>query len=286
MTIAMHLEAGNFSYITASDTQVTYEGISAKVDSGKIRGAFRSNPSGAINITGAGWDSYATAVSQEIVDMFQKFRGSPDQLEKRVRTLVRDFYKEQVLPFVGKLDDDHVPDYSLLIAARHKQVTKLWNVDGMLLKKSEPPFDCIGIGDSVATALLNTLYPRYPTLDSVAVLAAYVIYRVKSSVEACGLKTEIRFILQDKIGLVPFDRIERWEALFQKYDRLEREVLYHAMNFVMRRPALPLVIQKAMEKSGHHYDHEKDVPPQMKPLPEIVKEIEAMRAEFSRLTIF
>jgi hypothetical protein len=41
-----------------------------------------------------------------------------------------------------------------------------------------------------------------------------------------------------------------------------------------------------MEKSGHHYDHEKDVPPQMKPLPEIVKEIEAMRAEFSRLTIF
>jgi ribosome maturation protein Sdo1 len=58
------------------------------------------------------------------------------------------------------------------------------------------------------------------------------------------------------------------------------------MNFVMRRPALPLVIQKAMEKSGHHYDHEKDVPPQMKPLPEIVKEIEAMRAEFSRLTIF
>ena len=55
MTIAIHLEAGHFSYITASDTQVTYEGIGAKVDSGKIRGAFRLNPSGAINVAGAGW---------------------------------------------------------------------------------------------------------------------------------------------------------------------------------------------------------------------------------------
>jgi hypothetical protein len=114
--------------------------------------------------------------------MFQKFRGTPDQLEKRLRNLVSDFYKEQVLPFVGKLDDQNVPDYSLLIAARHKYETKLWNVDGKLVTDSELPFDCIGIGESVATALLNRLYPMHPTLDSIAVLAAYVIYRVKSSV--------------------------------------------------------------------------------------------------------
>jgi hypothetical protein len=286
MTIAIQLEAGNFSYLTATDTQVTYEPIGAKVDTGKIRGAWRANPLGAINVAGAGDASYITAVAQEIVEMFQKFRGTPDQLEKRTRSLVQAFYKTHVLPFVGKLDDANVPDYSLLIAARHKRVTKLWNVDGMLFKKSDPPFDCIGIGESVATGLLNRLYPLHPTLDSVAVLAAYVIYRVKSSVDGCGLKTEIRFIYQDRPGMVPFDRIDKWEALFQKYDRLEREIFYHAMNFAMRPPAPPLAIQQVMEKSGHHYDHEQAFPSQMKPLAEIVKEIEAMRAGLSHLTIF
>lgn len=276
MTIAIQIAAGNFSYVTASDTQVTYEGIGAKVDTGKIRGAWRAKPLGAINVTGAGDASYITAVSQEIVDMFQRFRGTPDQLEKRARNLVRDFYKEQVLPFVGKLDDENVPDYSLLIAARHKQVTKLWNVEGMLFKKSEPPFDCIGIGESVATALLNRLYPMHPTLDSIAVLAAYVIYRVKSNVDGCGLKTEIRFIYKDRIGIVPTDRIERWEALFQKYERLEREAFYHAMNFVFK-PAIPDFVPKEMKAA---------ISPQMRPLPEIVKDIEGMREEFSKVTIF
>ncbi len=276
MTIAIQLAAGNFSYVTASDTQVTDEGVSAKVDLGKIRGAFRANPSGAINVAGAGWESYITAVSQEIVDMFQRFRGTADQLEKRMRSLVCEFYRTQILPFVGELDDENVPDYSLLIASRHKRVTKLWNVDGMLFKKSELPFDCIGIGDSVATALLNKLYPRHPTLDSIAVLAAYVIYRVKLSVDGCGLKTEIRFIHQDKIGIVPFARIEKWEALFQKYERMEREVLYHAMNFIFA-PQIPSFVPK---------EHAAAFPPQMKPLPEIVKDIEAMREEFSKVTIF
>lgn len=276
MTIAIQLEAGNFSYITATDTQVTYEGIGAKVDTGKIRGGFRMNPSGAINIGGAGWSSYITAISQEIVDMFQKFRGTPDQLEKRTRSLVREFYKSQVLPFVGQLDDEHVPDYSLLIAARHKRSTMLWNVEGMLFKKSDPPFDCIGIGESVATALLSRLYPRYPTLDSIAVLAAYVIYRVKSTVDGCGLNTEIRFIHQDKIGIVPPDRIEKWEALFRKYERLERQMFYHAMDFILA-PKIPSFVPK---------EHATAFPPQMKSLPEIVTDIEAMRDEFAKVTIF
>lgn len=195
MTIAIHLSAGSFSYITATDTQVTWEGIGAKADVGKIRGAWRAKPLGAINIAGAGDTPYITAISQELIKMFQKFRGTPDQLEQRAKSIVKDFYKAEVLPFVGKFKDKNVPDYSLLIAARHKMQTKLWNVDGKLFTTSEPPFDCIGIGESVATSLLNRLYPMHPTLDSVAILAAYVIYRVKSSVDGCGLKTEIRFIL-------------------------------------------------------------------------------------------
>jgi hypothetical protein len=274
MTIAIQLEAGNFSYVTATDSQVTYEGIGAKVDTGKIRGAWRAKPLGAVNIAGAGDVSYITAISQEIVEAFQKFKGTPDQLEKRIRSLSRAFYDDQVLPFVGKIDN--VPDYSLLIAYRHKLVGKLWNLDGKLFKKCDPPFECIGIGESVATALLNRLYPAQPTLDSIAILAAYVIYRVKSSVGGCGLKTEIRFIYKDRIGFVPPDRIEQWEVLFQKYDRLEREIFYHAMNFVFQ-PAIPSFVPKEVREN---------VRPQMRPLDEIVKSIQEMRADFAKITIF
>lgn len=276
MTIALQLNAGSFSYVTATDTQVTYEGISAKVDMGKIRSAMRAKPLGAINIAGAGEVSYITALSQEIVKVFQKFSGTPDQLEQRVKSVVKEFYKAEVLPLVGKLKDRNLPDYELLIAARHKLQTMLWNVNGKLFTTSEAPFDCIGIGESVATSLLSRLCPMHPTLDSMAILAAYVIYRVKSSVDGCGLKTEIRFIYRDNIGIVPPDRIAKWEELFQKYDRIEKQVFYHAMNFVFQ-PAIPEPFATKFKVS---------ITPQMKPLDEIVKDIQGMREDFAKNAIF
>ncbi len=269
MTIAIHLLAGAGSLLTATDTQETY-GTGAKVDSGKIIGAWRIDPPGAINVTGAGHSAYIHALSQDVVRWFQAFQGTAEQLDKQIRRIVRTFYNVHVLPFVGKFDDSNVPDFSLLIAAKHERIGKLWTTERTLVTESNP-FDCVGIGKPIADTLLNRLYPRYPTLDSVAILAAYVIYRVKASVDGCGLKTEIRFIHREGLGVVPFDRIDGWESLFRKYDSLERDVFYHAMNFVIT-PPVPATAPA--------------FPLQMKPLPEIVDELEEMRAEFSRLTIF
>ena len=283
MTIAINL-SGDFNFLTATDTQETY-GSGDKVDSGKIVILMRSDPAGAISIAGAGDSIYITAASQEILGVFRSFAGTFDELENKIRAVTKEFYETHVMPFVGKLDYEQVPDFALLIAMRHQGIGKMLNVERTLVSEAHQ-FDCTGVGSAAANAMLNRLYPRYPTLDSLAVLAAYVIYRVKSSVEWCGLKTEIRFIRQDGIGLVPFDRIAQWETLFKKYDYLQRDVFYHAMNFIVRPPAPPLAMQEAMEKSGHQYDHEQAWPPQMKPLPEIVKDIEATSAEFSHLTIF
>jgi len=280
MTIAIHL-AGAFSLLTATDTQETYSS-GEKVDSGKIISAGRGNPIGSISIAGAGDSEYIEALSQELSKTFQAFRGSFEELEAKVRETAKGFYSEHVLPFVGKFDDDNVPDYSLLIAASHEGKDVLWNVERTMLTDAAL-YDCIGSGKPAADSLLNRLYPIYPTLDSLAVLAAYVIYRVKSTVDGCGLKTEIRFIQRDKfaIGLVPPATIDRWETQFKKYDRLEREILYHAMNFIERPPAPPPAIQKTMP----NYNHEQTFRAQMRPMQEIVKEIEAMRAEFANLTI-
>jgi len=276
VTIALHIE-GHGYLLTASDTQESYP-TGEKIDSGKIISAGRTDPLGSISVTGAGDAMYIDALSQDIVQMFQKFKGSADGLEGRVRHIVRAFHNVHVLPLMGRLHDDNLPRYFLLIAATHRGFRKMWSVDRTLLIESSD-FYCVGIGKGLATSLLNRLYPRYATLDSLAILAAYVIYRVKGSVDGCGLKTEIRFINSSSfgIGFVPQDLIDAWENLFRKYDLLEQEMFYQAMNFVERPPAPPF--------PGHEEHFEKAFPPQMKPLPEIVSEIESLRAEFRKLPI-
>jgi hypothetical protein len=271
MTIAVHLMAGGGSLVTATDTQETYSN-GAKVDAGKIAGAWRADPLGSVNIAGAGDSPYIDALTQDIVRHFQGFRGTQEQLERSLRRLVRAFYTTHVLPFVGQFEDENVPDFRLLVAARHQGTSKLWKVNKTLVTESVP-FDCVGIGKAAAETILNKLYPLYPTLDSVSVLVAYAIFRVKNNTDGCGLKTEIRFIHRDRPGIVPPALIDQWESLFRKYDRMEREVFCHAMNFVIS-PALP----KSLAEMGAP-------PSEARALSEIVEDIEKMRKEFSELKI-
>ena len=175
MTIGIHL-SGAFSLLTATDTQGTYDS-GDKVDSGKIIGSWRPSPLGAINIAGAGDFPYIKALSQEIDREFKKFTGTIEELEAKIRESAGEFYGENVFPYEGKRKRKDVPDYSLLVALRHGGESKLWNIEGTLLTEASA-FDCIGIGAPVAERLLNRLYPIHPTLDSLAVLAAYVIWQV------------------------------------------------------------------------------------------------------------
>jgi hypothetical protein len=176
VTIAIQL-SGAYTLLTAADTQETY-GSGEKVDSGKIISFSRAKPLGNVSITGAG-------DSQEISRMFQKFDGSFNELEAKMRETARLFYENHVMPFVGKLEDDNVPDYSLLVAATHEDSERLWCVERTMITDSAL-YERIGSGKPAADALLNRRYPRYPTLDSLAILAAYVIYKVKSTVDGCG----------------------------------------------------------------------------------------------------
>jgi hypothetical protein len=268
VTIALHLMAGNFTLITATDTQETYAS-GEKLDTGKIIGYWQADPATAINIAGSGWSRYTLALSQDILRCFKDFSGATDDFEPEIRRLVREFHEVHIHPYVGKVADSALPICSLLIAASREGSGKLWATEKTTVTESTV-FDCTGIGGPLATSLLNRFYPRqYSSLDSVAILAAYVIYRVKSSVDGCGLKTEVRFIQRDRLGVVPFDLIEEWETLFKRYERIEREIFYHSMNYILAPPSPPNMA----------------FPPQMEPLPEIMKRVEEMRAEFMRLKI-
>lgn len=276
MTIALHLWAGESSYVTAADTQTTYYPTGEKVYGGKIAGAWRHEPWGAINVTGAGDALYIDALSQKLIAHFQNFKGSPEQVPRNMERIARAFYSVHVLPFVGRLQDENLPDYKLLVATTHRGVGKLWTIHKTVVEEAGI-YECVGVGTAAARNLIGRFWPQYPTLDSVAILAAYVIYRVKSSIEGCGLKTEIRFIHRNALGFVRPELIERWEALFRRYDDLEEEFFYHAMNFVVRPPYPPV--------PKHLPQFEDAFKPQMRPIPEIVKDIEAMRAEFAKLTV-
>jgi hypothetical protein len=83
VTIAIHL-SGAASLLTATDTQGTYDS-GDKVDTGKIIGAWRAKPLGAINIAGAGDSSYIKALSQEIDREFKKCDGTLEELETTIR---------------------------------------------------------------------------------------------------------------------------------------------------------------------------------------------------------
>ena len=218
VTIAIHLLAGGGTTLTATDTQETY-GTGQVVNSGKIIGVWRREPLGALNVTGAGDAPYIDAVAQDIVRRFRDFTGDAVQWEMLLRSIVRDFYRTNIRPFVGRVESESVPIASLLVSSRHLGTSGLWATHDALVTESIP-FGCVGIGRPVAESLLTRFMPMYPTLDAIAVLAAYVIYRVKASVEGCGLNTEIRFIFRDRVGIVPSETIDGWESLFRRYDRL------------------------------------------------------------------
>jgi hypothetical protein len=180
MTIPIHMLGGNFSLLTAADTQETYStGQIAQV--GKISSYGRStNPPRAMNIASAGDPLYATALTQDIGRFFMNFSGTLSEFEERARSIIRDFYTVNVLPLVGKVQDESTLNYSLLLTTKHAGTVKLWRAERMLLVESLP-FECIGIGKPTAESSLNRFYPRYPTFESCAILVAYIIYRVKST---------------------------------------------------------------------------------------------------------
>ena len=161
-----------------------------------------------------------------------------EEWEVWLRTNTKEFYDGHILPFVGHVEEE--PSRDLLIAVQHEQERKSWSVCESLVVE-EPSFTTVGIGGPTARTLLNSLYMPFLSLDGAAIIAAYVIYRVKRSITGCGFDTEIRFILNGGTGIVNPTFIKRCEELFEKYRRIEKEILYFSMNIPLREPipALP-----------------------------------------------
>jgi ATP-dependent protease HslVU (ClpYQ) peptidase subunit len=269
MTIGLGFTSGPLA-IMASDSEITLGG--ASLPGGKLSSMARAEPSGAICIGLAGNASYAQVLASKIERGFDKWKGSLDKFDAWTEKTVFEFYEKHALPFVGKVANP--PNYRLLIMAGHKGQKAFWSTDKTLLVP-EHSFKAIGIGESVATSLMRRLHRPYLKLNQAAILGAYVIYKVKNSVQYCGFETEIRFLWKDKFGMVPPEFINKCEKLFDKYEQLEEEFFFFAMSMPYSWPIPPLPPQFA-DKVG--------VQPE-RGFQDVLSETSAMREEFSKLEV-
>jgi 20S proteasome alpha/beta subunit len=267
MTIGLGFTCGPLA-IMSSDSEITLGG--ASLEGGKISSTGRRVPSGAICISLAGSASYAQVLASKIEKRFEKWTESLEKFSTWSEKTVSEFYEKHALIFVGRVDNP--PTYRLLIMAAHKGQKGFWSTDRTLLVP-EHAFRAVGIGESVATPLMHRLYRPYLKLNEAAILAAYVIYKVKKSVQYCGFETEIRFLCNDKFGIVPPKFITKCEGLFEKYEQLDKEFFFFAMSIPLSWPIPPPQIADKAE-----------VPPK-RGFQDVIAEAGEMRAEFSKLEV-
>jgi ATP-dependent protease HslVU (ClpYQ) peptidase subunit len=261
MTIAIGFSYGPLS-IMASDSEVTVG--SHAIEGGKISSMWRAELGKAekvICFSGAGSAACSQALMSAIEGKFDGWRGSLDKFGVWTKKHVRDFYEQHCLSLVGSVTNP--PSCRLLIMAEQNRQRRFWSTERTLLIP-EHAFKAIGSGAPTATALLSSLYRPDLKLNMAVILATYVIFQVKRSVQGCGFKTEIRFLYNNRFGIVPLEFITKCEAVFERYRQLNKEFFYHAMGF-------PISIMPPLgpERAIQH----------------VLTDVEAVRSELSKLEV-
>jgi ATP-dependent protease HslVU (ClpYQ) peptidase subunit len=269
MTIVLGFQCGPLS-VVASDSEITVGG--EKIEGGKLTSMWRAEPSGAIMLGNAGSLSYAQTLASELRQKFDTWQSSVIEFETWAKGYVHAFYMEHVFPLLDKLEKP--PHYRLLIMANHNREQRFWSTDKTVLVP-ETTYKAIGIGGPTATGLLNTLYRHYLNLNSAAILASYIVYRVKRSISGCGFDTEIRFMYGDRTGIVPSRFIERCEELFRRYERVNKDLFYFAIGTPLSDS--PVRLPKELEGKFQQAPE--------RTIQDVMRETEDIRAEFSKLEV-
>jgi 20S proteasome alpha/beta subunit len=267
MTIALGI-LGQQCLVIGADTEENYG--AQKYQQGKIVSSWRGgdNPHGSICISGAGSAPHIEAASDEIVKQFRSFSATMEEFESWLANFVYEFYSRHVMPFVGRVSVDEVPEFELVIGARHEHTTRLWTTHKTTLNKNSP-YVVIGISRGASQALLARLFRPLPSLNVAAILAAYVIRQAKLSSISVGLDTEIRFIYMEGHSVVPEEKIKAWEEIFAKYESVQREMFSYLSGYRELDIKLPgAVVTKKRE------------------LKDVLRDLRKMHIELSRVPIF
>jgi 20S proteasome alpha/beta subunit len=227
MTIALGLIARE-GIVIAADRQQT-EGEHKKAQR-KIESLW-SLPVGALLVSGAGNGPYIDTMTERLRHCFgtTESKEYPAAMTNEFRGIHSAFYSEAVLPF-SQYQSYERPDYELLFGCSTDKTHLLWYSDKLALNQVQAGYRAVGVGASAAESLLNKFYVTNLPLKVAIVLAAYVIYEVKNSVEGCGFETDVMFTQTNQPpSRISPSPLKEMEDAFVKFRLAERDDLYQCI---------------------------------------------------------
>jgi ATP-dependent protease HslVU (ClpYQ) peptidase subunit len=247
MTIAIGMRAQN-GLVVAADTEES-TGDYMKGVSGKMAAFFTHDNGWAESciIAGAGDSGYVHALMEELGETYQAAdplmhiyhlgKNTPS-LQAEFRDCIKRFYKEHIIPFAGYPERKR-PDVEMLIACQRKTIMHIFTSEKTVVNYASA-YKAIGYGSTFAELFLGKLWGNMP-IEQAEILAAYIVFLVKESVESCGKFTTLSTIRGAKVEngpdgsrLIPTtearfvhpERIEKWEHSFKKkWWKAERDMI-------------------------------------------------------------
>jgi 20S proteasome alpha/beta subunit len=227
LTIAIGLIA-NDGIVIAADRQET-EGEHKKAQR-KIESLW-ALPVGALLVSGAGDGPYIDTMTERLRFCFGRTQAKDSSIgmTEEFRAVHTAFYSEAVLPF-AQYQSYERPDYELLFGCSTDKNHLLWYSHKVTLNQVDAGFRAVGIGAGAAESLLSKFYVTNLPLKVAIVLAAYVVYEVKNSVEQCGFETDVLFTQANlPPSRVSAQAIQEMEGAFMKFRLAERDDLYQCI---------------------------------------------------------
>jgi hypothetical protein len=236
MTIALGLIASD-GIVMAADTQEStgelLKGEKHKMTS-LVGGKGQSPKHGGCVVSGAGDSGH---VSDLILQLGFTFMGNdglqvmslPNDKQKTLKNefsaCLKSFYKEHVVPFASFPARDR-PDVEMLIAFYRGYIPYIFCTEKTAVIQSGH-YKAIGIGSTFAELLLARFYHSKMSVAEAELLAAYVVFMAKESVEHCGKYTSMLTLEREKfspggediesdgIRYTSGKTIAEWEDLFR-----------------------------------------------------------------------
>ena len=280
MTIAIGLRAHNGLVIAADSEEST--GDYMKGTKGKIscfysqddskKGTFAGDCVDSCVIAGAGNSGYVNALTNELGKVFLSNPTLPiyvpptfadmakDTLNLKFEVCLAAFYKKHIIPFAA-FPERKRPDVEMLFGIQRKNLIALFTTEKTIINPAIP-YKAIGLGSTFAELFLAKLY-RPMSVEQAELLAAYVIFLTKESVENCGKFTTIvtikgsaiiddtttrsHVLPTERAEWVNMDLIEEWEHSFRKrWWKAEQEKVFSLINSELTKPApMPSISRKS-----------------------------------------
>jgi hypothetical protein len=224
MTIAIGILAAD-SIVLATDTEESIPGY-MKLHQYKTRGGAKGTR-GCL-IAGAGSANYIDTVSDELIETF--FSESEDEkVGPAFNRVVAEFYQMRVVPF-AQYPAVERPDFDLLIAFAGHDKHYLWATEKSAMREVYP-WEAIGSGAMFAKMLLGQFYANPTAIPThvAELLAAYVVYRVKDTIDGCGKHTFVQTLREGRATHREIEEVDEWERLFRMFDGVAAAALMRVL---------------------------------------------------------